>query len=65
MVRISDQLFLRAEYARIIESCQRRRDDGLLLDNQRRLSRQYVTHPYQRWLGATPSSRYAILIRLR
>ncbi len=26
---------------------------------------QPVTHPYHRWLGAAPSSRYAIFIRLR
>jgi hypothetical protein len=24
-----------------------------------------VTQPYQRWLGVAPSSRYAILMRLR
>lgn len=35
------------------------------LGDQRRLSRQRVTHPYQRWLGAPPSSRYTILMRLR
>src|SRR6266542_6476214 len=34
-------------------------------DRPRRLSGHPVTQPYQRWLGATPSSRYAILIRLR
>src|SRR6266516_4468823 len=34
-------------------------------DRPRRLSGHPVTQPYQRWLGTTPSSRYAILIRLR
>src|SRR5262245_62864874 len=34
-------------------------------DCPRRLSGHLVTQPYQRWLGTTPSSRYAILIRLR
>ena len=35
------------------------------LARPRRRSGYLVTHPYQRWLGAGPSSRYAILIRLR
>jgi hypothetical protein len=30
-----------------------------------RRSDYLMTHPYQRWLGTGPSSRYTILIRLR